>query len=260
MLIAVLAYIGQSIIFLNQGSYQSAGLIRIITIPLILGFLAVETVGFNNEVANERERLIFYTPNTMWSVVGVKLIKVLVMIVTISALIALLNIVTGYVTFYGKISKTISFYAPLWKENIILFSFLWNISLVIATVSLIYFFIAVKTGINSSWSVRIFIRFVLGVLLFFGFFKLMNTFTDIWPISISINNSIQLNRFTGIESEITFNSMSFLPMGVSGETKALFYSDSSKIVLGITPILYNIIVTLIFYPLTTIILKKKVFS
>lgn len=254
----IITYISQSIIFAEQGNHESAGLLRIIAIPLFLGLLASEVVGFNNEVVNEKDRLIFHTPNTMWSIIGAKLIKTCIMVFSISMLISIFNILIGYVPLYGQMSDVVSFYAPNWTESLTLFSLIWNVTIVMVITSVVYFFIAVEAGMSSPWSVKIFIRFALAAALFFGLVSLMKVFMDVCPISIIINNSEQLTR--GIAKEVNINSMSILPSGSGDDIKSLFFSDNSKIVLGVAPIIYNVVITLIFYPLTVLVLKKKVFS
>lgn len=263
--IILLIYIAQFVLIKTEGFSNRVDYIMIVplaSLPIFLVILASEILGVNNEITKERQMLVYYTPNSLEKVVGAKLLRSFIAVLALSLLINVLNWIIGYVPFMMSIGATADevSLAPMWENTVRVFSILWNTTAIVALIACMYFFITLEAGVSSIPFLKHIVRVAAVTVLLFGYIIIMNLFMKKVPISIVIDNDIYLRWGHIAKDAIRESSRAILPVDTSKSIIALFYQDKSKIVLGVAPIIYNIIVALVFYPLTVLVMKKKVFS
>lgn len=252
-----------TIAFLAQLTVKDKGfeLGVLVTFPVLIGIFAVIVTGFYNEVVNGREQLIYQTPCSIYKILGAKLINAFIMVLLISLLINIFNMITGYVPFMG-ISGTLrrNRLPDSYKNIIRLFSVLWNSTIILALIALSNFVTAVRAAFFKNRWFGTAALVVIGIGLFYGFIWLAGTIMSTLPVNLVMDNGICL-RFSSILNNVDFvnRSSSAFSIGISNSAAATFYEDDFKVVLGLTSIIANLVVTAIAYPVTAWIMKKKVF-
>lgn len=245
------------------GYEKVSGIQAVITMPIILGFLMVSVTCFYNQVTGERDQLLYMTPNSMYKVYGYKLLNAFIILMLCTLLINISNAATGYVPFMGfSFSPKDSLAMTEADKNMIrLYSMLWGSTIILALLAMINFVMTLNTSFLNINGVKTLIIVGGSILLLYGFIGFNVFMFKALPMKLIINNGTAFHFGKLAQSSGMSMSMSTMfSFNISDDIAAVFCYDRERVVLGITPIITNILTAAVFYPITAWLLKKKVFA